>query len=179
MTRETDTAWIAPDVERPGGSLVAPEVEMLPEMLAWHRATLLSKCSGLTGQQLAERSVAPSGLSLLGLLRHLRKVERIWLRQRVAREDVEALHGFGSGRDLDFDFDELDPASARADYEALLEEWAHADRAVAGRGLDDVFEAGGDPFSLRFAYLHLIGEYARHNGHADLVREHLDGATGA
>jgi hypothetical protein len=177
MTRETDTSWTAPDVERPGGSLVAPEVEMLPEMLAWHRATLLSKCSGLTGEQLAERTVAPSGLSLLGLLRHLRKVERIWLRQRVAREDVEALHGFGSGRDLDFD--ELDPASARADYEALLEEWAHADRAVAGRRLDDVFEAGGDPFSLRFVYLHLIGEYARHNGHADLVRERLDGATGA
>jgi len=177
MTRETDTRWTAPDVERPGGSLVAPEVEMLPEMLAWHRATLLSKCSGLTGEQLAERSVAPSGLSLLGLLRHLRKVERIWLRQRVAAEDVEALHGFGSGRDLDFD--ELDPASAPADYEALLQEWEHADRAVAGRDLDDVFEAGGDPFSLRFVYLHLIGEYARHNGHADLVREHLDGVTGA
>jgi hypothetical protein len=150
---------------------------MLPEMLAWHRSTLLAKCSGLTGEQLAERSVAPSNLTLLGLVRHLRKVERIWLRDRVAREDVEPLHGFGSGRDLDFE--QLDPAAAQADYEALLEEWALADRAVEGRHLDDVFEAGGAPFSLRFVYLHLIGEYARHNGHADLVREHVDGVTGA
>jgi hypothetical protein len=177
MTRSPMTAWTAPDVERPGGSLVAPEAQMLPEMLAWHRSTILSKCSGLTGEQLATRSVAPSGLSLLGLLRHLRKVERIWLRQRVAGEDVESLHGFGSGRDLDFD--DLDPTTAQADYEALLDEWVLADRAVAGRGLDDVFAAGSEPFSLRFVYLHLIGEYARHNGHADLVRELVDGATGA
>lgn len=169
--------WRAPHVDRPDGSLVAPEAQMLPELLAWHRSTLLSKCAGLTGAQLAERSVAPSGLSLLGLLRHLRKVERIWLRQRVAGEDVEPLHGFGTGRDLDFD--ELDPAGAQEDYEALLAEWDLADLAVAGRPLDDVVEAGGDPFSLRFVYLHLIGEYARHNGHADLVREHVDGVTGA
>jgi hypothetical protein len=150
---------------------------MLPDMLAWHRSTLLAKCSGLTGAQLAERSVAPSGLSLLGLLRHLRKVERVWLRQRVAGEDIEPLHGFGLGQDLDFD--ELDPDRAGADYEALLAEWGAADRAVAGRGLDEVVEAGGQVFSLRFVYLHLIGEYARHNGHADLLREVVDGATGA
>jgi len=177
VTGAPETPWTAPDVERPGGSLVAPEAQMLPEMLAWHRSTLQSTCSGLTGEQLAERSVAPSALSLLGLLRHLRKVERVWLRQRVAREEVESLHGFGSGRDLDFD--DLDPATARADYEALLAEWVLADRAVAGRSLDDVVESGDDPFSLRFVYLHLIGEYARHNGHADLVRERVDGATGA
>ena len=90
-------------MERPGGSLTAPEDEMLPAMLAWHRSTLLWKCSGLTAAQLAERSVPPSGLSLLGLLRHLRKVERIWLRTRFAGEDVEPLHGFGHGLALDFD----------------------------------------------------------------------------
>jgi hypothetical protein len=182
MSRSTapegaEAAWTAPEVERPGGSLVAPESRMLPELLAWHRSTLLSKCSGLTGEQLAARTVGPSNLSLLGLLRHLRKVERIWLRQRVAGETVPALHGFGTGADLDFD--DLDPATARADYEGLLDEWTKADGAVAGRDLDDVFEAGGEPFSLRFVYLHLIGEYARHNGHADLVRESLDGVTGA
>ena len=177
MSHSTTTQWTATEVERPGGSLVAPEAQMLPEMLAWHRATLLSKCSGLTATQLAERTAAPSSLSLLGLLRHLRKVERIWLRQRVAGEPVPSLHGFGSG--VDRDFDDVDAATARHDYEALLAEWEAADVAVAGRALDDVFEAGGDPFSLRFVYLHLIGEYARHNGHADLVRERLDGVTGA
>ncbi|MBC9823464.1 DUF664 domain-containing protein [Terrabacter sp. MAHUQ-38] len=177
MTPEAPPVWIAPDVERPGGSLVAPEAEMLPDLLAWHRSTLLAKCSGLTAVQLAERSVSPSVLSLLGLLRHLRKVERIWLRQRVAAEDVEPLHGFGGGKDLDFD--DVDASTAREDYEALLAEWRECDRAVAGRDLDDVFQAGGDPFSLRFVYLHLIGEYARQNGHADLVRERVDGVTGA
>ena len=177
MIHQAPTVWTAPAVERPGGSLVAPETEMLPDLLAWHRSTLLAKCSGLTATQLAERPVSPSGLSLLGLLRHLRKVERVWLRQRVAAEDVEPLHGFGGGKDLDFD--DIDPATAREDYEALLAEWRECDRVVAGRDLDDVLEAGGDPFSLRIVYLHLIGEYARHNGHADLVRERLDGVTGA
>ncbi len=176
-TAASTSQWKAPEVERPGGSLVAGETQMLPEMLAWHRATLLSKCAGLTAEQLAERTIGPSNLSLLGLLRHLRKVERIWLRQRVAGEDLPALHGFGTGADLDFD--DLDPATAPEDYEALVTEWAAADEAVAGRGLDEVFGAGGEPFSLRFVYLHLIGEYARHNGHADLVRESLDGVTGA
>jgi hypothetical protein len=177
MSQTATTEWTAPEVERPGGSLVAPEAAMLPEMLSWHRSTLLSKCSGLTGAQLAERTVEPSNLSLLGLLRHLRKVERIWLRQRVAGEPVPALHGFGEG--VDRDFDEVAGDTARDDYEGLLAEWQAADEAVAGRALDDVFEAGGTSFSLRFVFLHLIGEYARHNGHADLVRERLDGTTGA
>ena len=88
--------WRAPDIDRPDGSLTAPEPEMLRGMLAWHRSTLLWKCSGLTAAQLAERSVPPSGLSLLGLIRHLRKVERIWLRTRFAGEPVEPLHGFGA-----------------------------------------------------------------------------------
>ncbi|RKT77985.1 uncharacterized protein DUF664 [Terracoccus luteus] len=168
--------WTAPTVTRPSGSLVADERTMLRELLQWHRETLLHKCAGLTGEQLATRSVPPSGLSLLGLLRHLRKVERIWLRTRVAGEAVEPLHGFGTGREDDFD--ELDPTRAQAEYEALLEEWRLADAAVEGLGLDETFEGPHGPFSLRFVHLHLIGEYARHNGHADLVRERVDGVTG-
>jgi hypothetical protein len=171
-----EASWVAPVVERPSGSLVAGEREMLQGMLAWHRATLLHKCAGLTPHQLATTSVPPSGLSLLGLLRHLRKVERIWWRTRVAGDPVAPLHGFGSGEALDFDV--IDPASARADYEALLAEWVLCDRAVADLTLDDEFDAGQGPFSLRFVHLHLIGEYARHNGHADLVRERLDGVVG-
>ena len=170
------TPWTAPTVDRPGGSLVAGERELLSGLLAHHRATLLANCSGLTGEQLATRTVEPSGISLLGLLRHLRKVERIWWRQRVGGQDVKPLHGFGEG--VDRDFDELDPDQAAADYSSLLDEWREADAVAATRDLDDVVQAGGDPFTVRFVYLHLIGEYARHNGHADLVRERVDGATG-
>ncbi len=170
------TSWTAPRVEQPGGSLVAGERELLAGLLAHHRATLLAICSGLTGEQLATRSVAPSGVSLLGLLRHLRKVERIWWRQRVGGQDVAPLHGFGEG--VDRDFDELDVERAADDYAALLDEWREADAVAAAHDLDDVVQAGGEPFSVRFVYVHLIGEYARHNGHADLVRERVDGATG-
>ncbi len=97
----TGDEWRAPDIDRPEGSLTAPEPEMLRGMLAWHRSTLLWKCSGLTAAQLAERSVPPSGLSLLGLIRHLRKVERIWLRTRFAGEPARAAprlrRGAGAG----------------------------------------------------------------------------------
>lgn len=168
--------WTAPPVDRPDGSLVAPEREMLQGMLDWHRRTLLVKCAGLTGEQLALRTVPPSNLSLLGLLRHLRKVERVWFRTRVAGEDIEPLHGFGSG--VDIDFEQIDAAAAEAEYAALLTEWEAADDAVRDVGLDEQFDTGKGVFSLRFIYLHLIGEYARHNGHADLVREGVDGVTG-
>ena len=170
------TPWRAPTVDQPGGSLVAGERELLSGLLAYHRATLLAICSGLTGEQLATRSVEPSGISLLGLLRHLRKVERIWWRQRVGAQDVVPLHGFGEG--VDRDFDELDPGRAAEDYAALLDEWREADAVAAAHDLDDVVRSGGEPFTVRFVYVHLIGEYARHNGHADLVRERVDGATG-
>ncbi|MCU1537300.1 MAG: Mini-circle protein [Humibacillus sp.] len=173
----TSSTWVARAVERPSGSLVAEERELLRGLLAWHRATLLHKCAGLSPAELATRSVEPSGLSLLGLLRHLRKVERIWWRTRVAGEDVEPLHGFGAGEA--HDFLQADPETAQEDYEALLEEWAVCDRVAARYALDDEFGAGQDRFSLRFVHLHLIGEYARHNGHADLLRERVDGVVGA
>ncbi|MEO6997506.1 MAG: DUF664 domain-containing protein [Terracoccus sp.] len=168
--------WTAPAVERPDGSMTAPEALLLPGLLSWHRATLLTKCAGLTAEQLAERSATPSNLSLLGLLRHLRKVERVWFRTRVAQEPVAALHGFGTG--IDADFEQVDPATAAADYDAFVAEIRAADAAVAGHDLDEVFDDGRGPYSLRYVHLHLIGEYARHNGHADLVRERIDGTAG-
>jgi len=170
----TAMTWRAPEVTRPDGSLVAGEREMLEGFLGFHRSTFLLKCAGLTGQQLAERAAPPSSLSLLGLIRHLRKVERTWFRLRFAGEPIDPLYP-----DKDVDFDDLDPAGAEAAYEALLEEQRLADKAAAGRSLDDTFEHGGDTYSLRLVYLHLIGEYARHNGHADMVRERVDGVTGA
>ena len=166
--------WKAPDVERPEGPLTGPERPMLQAFLDWQRATLLYKCAGLTGEQLAERTVTPSGLSLLGLVRHMTKVERAWFRQRFAGEPVD--DPFGD--DKSADFERTDPARAAADYARLTEEFKLADAAVAHASLDDTFTYRGELMSLRLIYLHMMEEYARHLGHADLLRERTDGATG-
>lgn len=161
-------------MERPDGPLTGPERPMLQAFLDWHRATLLYKCGGLTGAQLAAHTVPPSGLSLLGLIRHMTKVERTWFRQRFAGEPV----GPPFGEDKAADFERVDPARAAADYARLTEEFKHADAAVANASLDDTFSHDGELMSLRLIYLHMIEEYARHLGHADLLREQIDGATG-
>ena len=148
---------------------------MLQAFLDWQRTTLLHKCAGLTGEELARRPMPPSGLSLLGLIRHMTKVERTWFRQRFAGEPVE--NPFGSDRDADFE--RPDPARAAADYARLTEEFKYADAAVANAPLDDTFtHENGEVMSLRLIYLHMIEEYARHLGHADLLREQIDGTTG-
>ena len=166
--------WKAPDVERPEGPATGPERVLLQAVLDWHRATLLYKCAGLTGEQLAERTVPPSDLSLLGLIRHMTKVERTWFRQRFAGEPVD--NPFGD--DKAADFERTDPDRAAADYARLTEEFKLADAAVANASLDDTFTHRGEVMSLRLIYLHMIEEYARHVGHADLLRERIDGATG-
>ncbi|PBC71720.1 uncharacterized protein DUF664 [Streptomyces sp. TLI_235] len=168
--------WTAPDITRTGGSLVAGEREMLTGYLGWHRDTFLLKCQGLTGEQLALRPLPDSNLSLLGLIRHLAKVERIWFRERFAGAGVPRLYAESPNKDADFD--ESDPARAEEDYARLLEERRLADEVVAGASLDDTFVLDGEEHSLRLVLFHLVSEYARHNGHADLLREHTDGVTG-
>jgi uncharacterized damage-inducible protein DinB len=144
---------------------------MLQAFLDWHRATLLHKCAGLTGEQLAERTVPPSELSLLGLIRHMTRVERAWFRQRFADEPVQDAYG----RDEAW---KTDPARAAADYARYTEECRLADEAAANAPLDATFTHNDETMSLRLIYLHMIEEYARHIGHADLLRERTDGATG-
>jgi uncharacterized damage-inducible protein DinB len=164
--------WTAPEVPRPERPLTGGERPMLQAVLDWHRATLLYKCQGLTGEQLAERAVPPSELSLLGLIRHLTWVERIWFRQRFADEPV------GNAYEKGTDFAGAEPERAAADYARLTEEWRLADAATANAPLDATFTTGDYTVSLRMLYLHMIEEYARHVGHADLLRERIDGATG-
>jgi Protein of unknown function (DUF664) len=124
--------WTVPTPSPVDGPMTRDDRPILEGYLNYQRSTLLNICAGLTGEQLARRPLSSSNLSLLGLIRHLAKVERIWFRQRAA-----------------------------------------------GLGFDDTLDAGGgDTFSVRMVYVHLIGEYARHNGHADLLREALDGVTG-
>ena len=171
-------AWTAPAVERPDGSLTAPEAELLRGYLDFYRTTLLYKCAGLTAEQLAERPSSPSNLSLLGLIRHLTKVERIWFSIHFAAESpAEPLFAPELGKDADFEL--IDPAEAQAAYEGLIAEWKLSDAAAAGRSLDDRFTFSGTESTLRMIYIHMIGEYGRHCGHADLLREQLDGTTGA
>jgi uncharacterized damage-inducible protein DinB len=151
---------------------------MLRGLLDWHRSTLLFKCAGLSGEQLAQAPIAQSNLSLLGLIRHLAKVERIWFRRHFRGEQIDDLYSTPDRPDADFE--DGDPAQAEADYARLLAEQELARQAVSGASLDATFIApGGDEISLRLVFNHMIAEYARHNGHADLIRQCVDGVTGA
>jgi uncharacterized damage-inducible protein DinB len=172
--------WIAPEVDRAPTLKVADERTALENWLTHHRLTLLKKCSGLTEEQLKLRTVEPSTLSLLGLVRHMAEVERWWFRRRFAGRplgDIYCSEEFPDG-----DFDLLDSVSAESVFANYHEECQLADEAAAGHSLEQRFthrRAEGDiEFDLRWVYIHMIEEYARHNGHADLLRERIDGVTG-
>jgi uncharacterized damage-inducible protein DinB len=158
------------------GPLVGDDRPILEAFLAWQRNTLLNICAGLTGEQLAERPVPSSNLSLLGLVRHLAKVERIWFRQRVAGETIGPMYDAANGKDADFN--DLVPALAAEDFARYDEECRLAEAAVANIAFDDTFMLNDETYSLRLVYVHMIAEYSRHNGHADLLREGIDGTTG-
>ena len=170
--------WTAPKAGRTNVPPVGGERQMLEAWLDFHRQTLLAKCAGLTEDQLKQRAAPPSGLSLLGLVRHLAEVERAWLRRRVNGEDAPFL--FSSEADPDGEFDNVDAADAERDFATYLAEVEAARRAAAGHDLNEIFYHTHREvdISVRWAYLHLIEEYARHNGHADLLRERIDGMTG-
>lgn len=169
--------WTAPSpAPMDDGPLVGEDRPILEAFLSEQRNTLLRKCAGLTGEQLVMRAVPPSNLSLLGLVRHMAKVERTWFRQRVAGEPVGPMYDPDKGKDADFD--DLDPVRAEDDFARLVEEFRLADAAVVGTPFDATFSHRGEIYSLRLVYVHMITEYARHNGHADLLRERIDGTTG-
>jgi hypothetical protein len=169
--------WTVPDVVRTDEPFIGDERAMLRGFLDFGRKTLLLKCSGLTGAQLAERAVPPSTLSLLGLIRHVTQVERTWFRVRLGGEAVGGLYR-GADRP-DAAFEDLDPDRAERDIAALIAEWQAADHAVAHLPLDHVFVSDRwGPMSLRWVYHHMNSEYCRHNGHADMLRERIDGRTG-
>jgi hypothetical protein len=168
--------WTAPEVDLTEEPLLGAERPMLEAWLDRHRVTFLHNCAGLTGEQLATASASPSNLSLLGLIRHLTDVERVWFRIRLAGQDVKAR--YSELPDWDRAFDDLDPARAETEYADLVAEMAEARAAGATRDLDDIFlhERHGE-ISVRWLYIHMIEEYAQHNGHADLIRERIDGRT--
>jgi uncharacterized damage-inducible protein DinB len=165
--------------ERVDPPKIAGEREMLTAWLDWHRATLVRKCEGLAPEQLRERSVAPSNLSLLGLVRHMAEVERGWFRRGVAQETVEYRWCREGAEEADFD--DVDGADPEEAFGALREEVERAREIVAAApDLEQTFTRHRDrqEITLRWVLVHMVEEYARHNGHADLLRERIDGATG-
>ena len=171
--------WTAPEQTRTDPPTVAGERAALEGWLDFHRSTLLGKCQGLTGEQLARRAVPPSSLSLLGLVRHMTDVERAWFRIRSAGETGLGFR-YTADETPDADIDLAEPSGAEAALAAYREECELARAAMTGRSLDDTFfhDRYGRTLDLRWVYLHMIEEYARHNGHADLLRERIDGVTG-
>ena len=138
------------------------------------------KCQGLDAEQMARRSVPPSTMSLLGMLRHMARVEHHWFRRVMGGAQVPRLFSEGGVRDRDWDEARPDPALVEQAWQMWREEVDFAERFVAGAHdlalpgrLDD-----GNPIPLRVVLVHMIEEYARHCGHADLLRERIDGRVG-
>jgi hypothetical protein len=168
------SAWPSPFRTDP--PQVSEDRDSLDAWVDYHRATLLMKCAGLAPEQLVERSCPPSTLSLLGLVRHLTEVES-WFHDFDGKPTGD---WYSTDEDPDACFNTVDPSRADADLAAYNASVARARAAVKGRDLGEISPEPDDgrPVSLRWIYLHMIEEYARHNGHADLLRERIDGATG-
>ncbi|MEU6572790.1 DinB family protein [Streptomyces sp. NPDC046805] len=163
---------------RPVPLMTGDERAMLESWLAFHRATLEQRCAGLDDAQLRLAPAEPSTLTLLGLVQHVAEVERNWFQRVFGGLDVPPLFEEETGYALD----------PERGLDEVLEFWrrevARGRELCAGRSLDDTGRIPDGPMagcevSLRWVLLHLIEEYARHNGHADILRERIDGVTGA
>ncbi|HEY7593394.1 MAG TPA: DinB family protein [Actinophytocola sp.] len=166
-------------MDRPTPPMLADERQTLEGWLDFYRATLATKCAGLDDEQLRTAAAPPSPLTLLGLVQHMAEVERNWFRRVLADEDAPAIYpdrnatpghdgGFGLSAGSTF-------AAAEATWRQEIE---HARANCAGRALDDTGSFAAGEVTLRWIFTHMVGEYARHCGHADLIRERLDGVTG-
>jgi uncharacterized damage-inducible protein DinB len=152
----------------------------LLDYLRFHRLTMEMKCAGLDAAQLARRSVPPSTMSLLGLVRHMADVERNWFRRVMAQADAPPLYWSDDLEDGDWLGAVADPAVVDYAWRAWREEVAFAEKFVADSpdlGIKGIMQ-DGRAIALREVLLHMIEEYARHNGHADLLRERIDGRVG-
>lgn len=155
------------------------ERELLLAQLTYERATLRMKCEGLAAEQLRSCAVPPSTLSLLGLVRHLAEVERVWFRIRFNREPLEYLWVSADHWDAEFHVADADADAVAEAFARWDEEMARADAIIAAHDLEAEFhEERRGACTLRWLLMHLITEYARHNGHADLLREVTDGTVG-
>ncbi|CAN5713451.1 DinB family protein [soil metagenome] len=149
---------------------------MLEGWLDYHRATLEMKCEGLSPEQLRLRAVSPSSLTLLGLVRHMAEVERSWFRNIFQGEDAPPL--YYTDEDPDGDFNDLESAEPSEVLSTWRAECDHAREVSRAASLDDIGKQQSGRTGESWIVTHMIEEYARHNGHADLLREAIDGTTG-
>jgi uncharacterized damage-inducible protein DinB len=166
-------------IERPLPPLNADERTTLESWLDFHRTTLAMKCDGLDDDSAAAVPVPPSGLTLTGLVQHMAEVERNWFRRVLAAEDAPPIYDPQADQQgPDGGFDLAEGASLRDALAIWHTEVARAREHCSRRTLADTGRFMGQDVSLRWIYVHMIEEYARHNGHADLLRERIDGTTG-
>ncbi|MFI7133886.1 DinB family protein [Nonomuraea sp. NPDC050153] len=168
--------WADPDEDPRTMDGVSPDGELatLQDYLKNYRLTLRLKCEGLDPEQLARRSVPPSTMSLLGLVRHLAEVERDWRNWVLPGDPAPKLYG---ARDADFEGAVAEQALVDAAYADLAREQAATDAVLADYP-DPGTRVGRDGIAIRELWVHRIEEYARHCGHADLLRERIDGRVG-
>jgi uncharacterized damage-inducible protein DinB len=174
--------FVAPDEDPRSDSPSVGERATLIDFITGCRQTLELKCRGLDAEQMARHSVPPSNMSLLGLIRHMADVERYWFRQVLLGEDVPRRYRTTEDSDAAFNGANADPAVVDDAWEAWREEITSAEQCVEGFGdlgatvqLPDEEEV----IAVREVLMHMIEEYARHCGHADLLRERIDGRVGA
>ena len=154
------------------------ERDCLVGYLEFYRQTLELKCQDLTAEQMATRSVPPSTLSLLGMVRHMARVEQSWFRRVIeGRMEIERLFQDEDGG-FDFDAGAVDEAFVQRAWELWRGEVGHAREVLARTDLDAVVDVHGEECEVRDIIVHMVEEYARHFGHADLLRECVDGRTG-
>lgn len=168
----------SPAPDRPSLPSSGPERATLEAFLDFYRATLLTKCDGLDDAALRQRPVATSALSLLGLVRHCTFVEQVWFQVVFSALEVEEYYKLPEDRDADFnDLNSATVEEVFANYDRAV---ARSRELAAGHDFDEMARAArrGREVDLRWIYVHLIEEYARHLGHADLLREMIDGETG-
>ena len=173
-----DGMWLPEDQDpRMGRAPARGERETLVEYLEHYRTTLELKCDGLSADQLATRSVPPSNISLLGLLRHMTHVELHWFRRIIGGES-DLTRMFTVDDDAGFDLPPVDEALVADTWAAWRGEVANAREVLDRTELDQLVDVHGAPCEVRGLVVHMIEEYARHCGHADLVRECVDGRAG-
>jgi uncharacterized damage-inducible protein DinB len=164
--------------ERLDPPLVGNERIMLRTFLDYHRATLAMKCDGLTDEELRCQSMPPSALSLLGLVRHMTEVERNWFRRVINGEDIPLVWSEKGDFQVAYDASTATRAEAFGAWQTEIEHSRRIEEAAESLDLVRHNERWDEDLSLRLVMLHLIHEYARHNGHADLLREGIDGTVG-
>jgi uncharacterized damage-inducible protein DinB len=174
--------FVTPDEDPRSESPSVGERATLIDFITGCRQTLELKCQGLGAEQMARRSVPPSNMSLLGLVRHMADVERYWFRQVLLGEDAPRRYRTTEDHDADFNGASADPAVLADAWEAWREEVAYAEECVEGfadLGATVQLPNEEEVIALREVLMHMVEEYARHCGHADLLRERIDGRVGA